>query len=178
MRRPSAITCLLLTTGVTATVQRRQQSEQTPLNSNNSPLPAVALNFTSPSPHIFASVFGLLQQWSNTFFPNGHTIVPCEVPKGTLLYHGRSGSLLPPSPEWLAFDIDMSFAITNRAPDNYMLTYRATKDVKCMYFDGTSASLFGDGSMDSQVRVPLAVSSLLTDHVPSRLDGLHSQQQR
>jgi hypothetical protein len=57
------------------------------------------LNFSSSAPHYFASAYGLLQQWSNTFFPNGHSIVPCEIPPLTKLYHGRLDADVPPSPE-------------------------------------------------------------------------------
>jgi len=63
------------------------------------------LNFSSEAPHYFASVYGLLQQWPNTFFPNGHAIAPGEIQPFTKLYHGRWGDELPPSPEWLAFDM-------------------------------------------------------------------------
>ena len=62
-------------------------------------------NFTSAAPHYFHSFYGLLQQWPNTFFPNGHNIVPCEIPAFTRLYHGWMDADLPPSPEWLAFDM-------------------------------------------------------------------------
>ena len=62
-------------------------------------------NFSSPAPHYFASVYGLMQQWPNTFFPNGHSVVPCEVPAFTKLYHGRMDGEAPPSPEWVAFDV-------------------------------------------------------------------------
>ena len=63
------------------------------------------LNFSSPAPHLFAATYTLLQQWSNTIFPNGHVIAPCEIPAYTLFYHGRAASDTPPSPEWLAFDM-------------------------------------------------------------------------
>jgi hypothetical protein len=33
---------------------------------------ADTFNFTSPSLYIFSSQRSLLQQWPNTFFPNGH----------------------------------------------------------------------------------------------------------
>lgn len=46
------------------------------------------LNFSSEAPHYFASVYGLLQQWPNTFFPNGHVIVPGEIQPFTNFYHG------------------------------------------------------------------------------------------
>lgn len=62
-------------------------------------------NFSSPAPYIFSSVHGLLQQWPNTFFPNGHSIVPCQIPAFTNLYHGRQDGDLPESPEWFAFDM-------------------------------------------------------------------------
>jgi hypothetical protein len=63
------------------------------------------LNYSSSAPHYFASLYGLLQQWPNTFFPNGHSIVPCELPAFTKLYHGRTDGDPPPSPEWVAFDM-------------------------------------------------------------------------
>lgn len=62
-------------------------------------------NYSSEAPHYFASAYGLLQQWPNTFFPNGHSIVPCEIPPFTKLYHGRMDGDVPPSPEWFAFDL-------------------------------------------------------------------------
>lgn len=62
-------------------------------------------NYSSPAPHIFSSVNGLLQQWSNTFFPTGHSIVPCHIPPYTNLYHGRQDGDMPESPEWVAFDV-------------------------------------------------------------------------
>lgn len=63
------------------------------------------LNYSSPAPHLFASAYGLLQQWSNTVFPNGHTMAAVEVPAFTLFYHGRMDEEDVPSPEWLAFDM-------------------------------------------------------------------------
>lgn len=63
------------------------------------------LNFSASAPHFFASVYGLLQQWPNTFFPNGHSIVPCEIPPLTTLYHGRKDAHEVPSPEWVSFDM-------------------------------------------------------------------------
>ena len=66
-------------------------------------------NFTSSAPHYFASVYGSLQQWPQTFFPNGHSIVPCELPPLTKLYHGRRDGDEPPSPEWMAFDMYVQY---------------------------------------------------------------------
>lgn len=109
------------------------------------------LNFSSSSPLIFHSVFGLLQQWSNTFFPNGHVIVPCQVPINTNLYHARMGNDLPPNPEWFAFDAGMSYAIAGTMQNSQMLTYKTQKTVKCIYFDGASAALDGIGKTESQM---------------------------
>ncbi|KAH6693305.1 hypothetical protein BKA61DRAFT_278765 [Leptodontidium sp. MPI-SDFR-AT-0119] len=109
------------------------------------------LNFSSEAPHYFASVYGLLQQWPNTFFPNGHSIVPCEIPAYTKLYHGRMDAELPPSPEWIAFDIGMSYGIMGNTRNSHMLTYQTTRKVKCIYFDGESATLFGTGQLDTQM---------------------------
>lgn len=109
------------------------------------------LNFSSTAPHVFSSVNGLLEQWSNTFFPNGHTIVACEIPKATLLYHGRIDFSDPPSPEWLAFDIEMSYSIMGSNLDSRIFTYRTTHAVKAIYFDGASAVLMGSGTESQMV---------------------------
>ncbi|KAF2479673.1 hypothetical protein BDY17DRAFT_43195 [Neohortaea acidophila] len=109
------------------------------------------LNFSSPSPLIFHSTFALLQQWPNTFFEYGHTIAPCKVPKGTNLYHASSDGKRPPEPEFLAFDPEMAYWILGTTPDSHMFTYRTRREVQCLYFDGSSASLRRDGSMDSQM---------------------------
>lgn len=113
------------------------------------------LNFTSPSPHLFASASTLLQQWSNTIFPNGHTIAAVEIPAYTLLYHGlispEEKDPEPPSPEWLAFDLEMAYGIMGSSRHSFLLTYQATRPVKALYFDGESATLMGLGQMDTQM---------------------------
>lgn len=60
------------------------------------------LNFSSAAPHIFSPVHGLLRQGYNTFFPNGFSVVPCEIPAFTPFYHGWLNAEPPQSPEWLA----------------------------------------------------------------------------
>jgi hypothetical protein len=83
-------------------------AQQKPLNNHESVSVSTSqwnFNFSSSAPHYFASAYGLLQQWSNTFFPNGHSMVPCEIPPLTKLYHGRRDADVPPSPEWVAFDM-------------------------------------------------------------------------
>ena len=61
------------------------------------------LNFSSAAPHLFSSVHGLLRLGYNTFFSNGHTVVPCVIPAFTPLYHGHLNEEAPQSPEWLSF---------------------------------------------------------------------------
>ena len=129
--------------------QQQQHVLKASLASSNSD--DIKLNFSSSAPHIFSSLHGVLQQWPNTFFPNGHSIVPCEIPPYTLLYHGRPSDDLPPSPEFLAFDIEMAYAIMGSTRNSHMLTYQATRPVRCLYFDGQSAALMGSGPMDSQM---------------------------
>ncbi|RDW89704.1 hypothetical protein BP6252_01736 [Coleophoma cylindrospora] len=108
-------------------------------------------NFSSSAPHYFASVYGLLQQWPNTFFPNGHSIAPCEIAPFTKLYHGRLDAEEPPSPEWVAFDVEMAYGIMGSFRNSHMLTYQTTRPMKCIYFDGESATLMGSGQMDTQM---------------------------
>ncbi|KAG7044917.1 putative serine protein [Colletotrichum scovillei] len=109
------------------------------------------LNYSSPAPHLFASAYGLLQQWSNTVFPNGHTMAAVEVPAFTLFYHGRMDEEDVPSPEWLAFDIEMAYGIMGSTRQSFMLTYQTTRPVKALYFDGESAALMGLGQLDTQM---------------------------
>lgn len=45
----------------------------------------------------------------------------------------------------------MAYGIMGSMPDSRMLTYRTKKDVKAVYFDGTSASLMGEGTMAQMV---------------------------
>ena len=134
-----------------ATVPLNTAPGQQYLSHETSTVQDLKLNFTSPSPYVFSSLRSLLRQWPNTFFPNGHSIVPCEVPIHTKLFHGRFDAQIPPDPEWFAFDIDMSYAITGSSPNSHMLTYQTVKAVSCLYFDGMSAALMGTGQLDSQM---------------------------
>ncbi|EXJ72479.1 uncharacterized protein A1O5_04984 [Cladophialophora psammophila CBS 110553] len=109
------------------------------------------LDFSSTAPHIFSSVRYLLEQWPNTYIPNGHSIVPCEVPAFTNLYHGRRDEKLPSSPEWVAFDAEMSYGIMGSSRNSHLLTYQNVRPARCLYFDGMSAALMGTGPLDSQM---------------------------
>ncbi|CAK4032595.1 Hypothetical predicted protein [Lecanosticta acicola] len=150
------VSSLLLTTGILlyAFAGCQASSAQIPLTESQKPDTEDAispLNFSSSAPLIFHSTFALLQQWPQSFFPNGHIIAPCTIPKNTNLYHAHPNASFPPSPEWFALDSAMAYSILGMGDDAHMLTFRTTKDVKCILFDGTSAALMDDGSMDSQM---------------------------
>ncbi|KIX96745.1 uncharacterized protein Z520_07464 [Fonsecaea multimorphosa CBS 102226] len=135
-------TLLVLHLGVTA--------QQTPLTSTiyaHHP----NFDFTSTAPHIFSSLRYLLEQWPNTYIPNGHSIVPCSIPAFTNLYHGRRDEKLPQSPEWFAFDAEMSYGIMGSSRNSHLLTYQNVRPVQALYFDGMSAALMGSGPLDSQM---------------------------
>ncbi|KAJ3714333.1 hypothetical protein DFJ43DRAFT_1104261 [Lentinula guzmanii] len=109
----------------------------------------------STAPYIFNDLYSLLVQWPNTFHPNGHTIIPGILEPYTLLYHARKDTEIPPpSPEWLAFDPEMSYAVmaTKLPGPTYMYTYRTTKSAKVLYFNGMSAA-WGEGWLDTQYTV-------------------------
>ncbi|KAJ7928343.1 hypothetical protein B0H13DRAFT_1968379 [Mycena leptocephala] len=111
---------------------------------------------------IFDTVNSLLQHWPNTRYRNGHNIIPGTVPVGTLLYHGREDGNLPTIPEWTATDPEHSFPFCgapplSMAPGNdsfsgcWQLTLVATRPLKVLYFDGSSAANIKDeGTMDAQ----------------------------
>ncbi|KAJ6500467.1 hypothetical protein C8R45DRAFT_977819 [Mycena sanguinolenta] len=106
---------------------------------------------TSTAPFIFNSLSGLLTQWPNTVHGTGHSIVPGLLHPFTLLYHARQDAQSPPpSPEWLAWDPEMSYAImVSRGGQTHLTTYRTTRPAKILYFDGMSAA-WGSGWLDSQ----------------------------
>ncbi|KAJ7090251.1 hypothetical protein B0H15DRAFT_779311 [Mycena belliarum] len=108
-------------------------------------------NSDSTAPFIFNGLSSLLTQWSNTVHGTGrHSIVPGVLQPFTLLYHAREDALLPPSPEWLAWDVEMSYGImVPRGGQTHLLTYRTTRPANVLYFDGMSAA-WGPGWLDSQ----------------------------
>ncbi|KAL8654503.1 MAG: hypothetical protein Q9226_003411 [Calogaya cf. arnoldii] len=109
------------------------------------------LNFSSPAPHLFSSVHGFLRQGYNTFFPNGFSIVPCEIPAFTPFYHGWLNDEPPKSPEWLASTPEMAYGIMGSTRSSFLSTYQTTRPVKCLYFDGASGALGENGTMDTQM---------------------------
>ncbi|KAI0917529.1 hypothetical protein AcV7_004860 [Taiwanofungus camphoratus] len=106
----------------------------------------------STAPFVFNSLSSLLVQWHNTYHPNGHTIISGVVEPFTLLYHARTDAQTPvPSPEWLAFDSEMSYGImAGHGGHTYLHTYRTIRPAKIIYFDGMSAALDDSGWLDSQ----------------------------
>lgn len=53
---------------------------------------------------IFQAASGLLQHWSNTAYPNGHSLSPGIIPVGTVMYHGTSTGVPSLAPDWTSFD--------------------------------------------------------------------------
>ncbi|KAJ7513217.1 hypothetical protein B0H11DRAFT_1787999 [Mycena galericulata] len=109
---------------------------------------------------IFDTVNSLLQHWPNTRYRNGHNIVPGTMPVGTLLYHGRGDSHLPTAPDFIALHPEHSFDFCGRnfgglkgddAPLGcWHLTLVATRPLKVLYLDGSSAANMKDGTLDAQ----------------------------
>ncbi|KAF8262597.1 hypothetical protein EI94DRAFT_671627 [Lactarius quietus] len=97
---------------------------------------------------IFNSVRGLLQRWPNTFRRNGHSLVPATVPKGTILYHGRTEDQIPNSPDWVAFDFEHAYLFCSGSC--YVISLQTKRDLRLVYFDGSSAVQMKDGPLDSQ----------------------------
>lgn len=148
---------LLLAAATTGTASLSGLPDQQPLlaSAHHHHPQQWTLNFSSPLPHLFASIPTLLHQWGNTMFPNGHALAAVEIPAYTLLYHGLISPIdrdpEPPSPEWLAFDVEMSYGIMGSSRDSFLLTYQATRPVRALYFDGESAALMGLGQLDTQM---------------------------
>ncbi|KDN38683.1 hypothetical protein RSAG8_09358, partial [Rhizoctonia solani AG-8 WAC10335] len=102
---------------------------------------------------IFNEVNGLLRQWGNALRPNGFSVTLASVPSHTLLYHARTDSDEPSSPEWFAFDPEMSYGIYGGRQNTsvFLRTYRTTSPLdRLLYFNGLSAALTYSGKIDSQ----------------------------
>ncbi|KAG2150650.1 uncharacterized protein EDB93DRAFT_1084026 [Suillus bovinus] len=127
-----------------------------PLNSDSLDLSSWQLDEPPPTNEtghfVFETVNSLLQHWPNTRYRNGHTIVPGVIPKGTLLYHGAVNNTIPTVPEWTATDPEHSILFCKGSPDTgcWHLTLAATRPLKVLYFDGTSAANTLNGTLDTQ----------------------------
>ncbi|KAG0696714.1 hypothetical protein DFH29DRAFT_879174 [Suillus ampliporus] len=167
MRSQSLVAALSL--GSTALALHSQFPVNTAGETGVRPLDIVNLNSFSSNPEqwnfdegpaknatgnlIFDTVNSFLQHWPNTRYRNGHNIVPGVIPIGTLLYHGTSRDTIPSEPEWVATDPEHSiiFARHNaRSGGGWHLTLAATRPLKVLYFDGSSAAKVTDGTMDVQ----------------------------
>ncbi|KAF7348914.1 hypothetical protein MVEN_01411700 [Mycena venus] len=107
---------------------------------------------------LFGGVNSLLLHWPNTRYRNGHNIVPGTIPVGTLLYHGRADANMPTMPDWTATDPEHSYHFCGEAnwkdrPDAkgcWHLTIVATRPLRVLYLDGSSAANMKDGTLDAQ----------------------------
>ncbi|KAG2140055.1 hypothetical protein DEU56DRAFT_735341 [Suillus clintonianus] len=99
---------------------------------------------------IFDTVHSLLHLWPNTRYRNGHNIVPGMMPTGTLLYHGTYYDTIPSGPEWTATDPEHSIIFAGGNGSGWHLTLAATRPLKVLYFDGSSAAKVPEGTMDMQ----------------------------
>ncbi|KIJ67092.1 hypothetical protein HYDPIDRAFT_166464 [Hydnomerulius pinastri MD-312] len=84
--------------------------------------------------------------------PAGHNIVPGTIPTGTLLYHGTNRSELPANPEWTATDPEHSMIFCTDASGDgcWQTTLSTTRQLKVVYFDGSSAIKLEYGTVDTQ----------------------------
>jgi len=88
----------------------------------------------------------------NTLAPNGFSYTASIIPAGTTLYHARTDAYDPTSPEWLAFDAQMSYGLmAGIGGTTYLRTYRSTRALgPLLYFNGMSAAMLDTGTFDSQ----------------------------
>ncbi|KAJ7792108.1 hypothetical protein B0H14DRAFT_3160481 [Mycena olivaceomarginata] len=154
---------------VLAMLQYAANADQIPLQTSSdnmatvSPLDSKWTDLTAradanaTSQLIFDSVTSILQHWTHTRYRNGHSIIPGTVPVGTLLYHGRGDNQLPTVPEWTAIDPEHSFPFcgiwggSNTDSGCWQLTMVATRPLKVLYFDGSSAANLRDaGTLEAQ----------------------------
>jgi hypothetical protein len=77
-------------------------------------------------------------------------MLPATVPKGTIMYHGRRDNHVPDNPDWLAFDFEHAHIFCFDSSSCYVITLQAKRDLRLLYFDGSSAAKMNDGAMDSQ----------------------------
>ena len=75
-------------------------------------------------------------------------MVPATIPTGTILYHGRRDKRVPDAPDWLAFDFEHAYLFC--VGPCYVISLQTKRDLRLLYFDGSSAAKMKDGPMDSQ----------------------------
>ena len=74
--------------------------------------------------------------------------MPATIPTGTILYHGRGDDRVPDAPDWVTLDVDHA-SLFGTMPC-YMISLQAKRDLRLLYFDGSSAAKMKGGPMDSQ----------------------------
>lgn len=77
----------------------------------------------------------------------GHSLMRASIPANTYLYHGRAVNV-PPTRDWIAFDPEHSGMFAS-GPNGTLFTFRNTRDLRVLYFDGCSGNKFG-GAVDTQ----------------------------
>ncbi|KAL0958703.1 hypothetical protein HGRIS_014034 [Hohenbuehelia grisea] len=105
-------------------------------------------NPNSTGQFIFEGLASLMQHWSHTRYRNGHNLIPGTIPPNTLLYHGRVDQQLPDRPQWVAMDPEHSLRFC--AQTCWQLTLVTTRELKVLYFDGSSGAKMRSGTMDTQ----------------------------
>ncbi|KZT01201.1 uncharacterized protein LAESUDRAFT_488590 [Laetiporus sulphureus 93-53] len=132
-------------------------AEQVPLRTNSEFNGQVEPSYTLPWDEpvstdaagnlIFQSLASLMQMGANSRYPNGHSIVRASIPPGTVLYHGR-GSDVFPEMDWIGFDPEHSQMFV-RGDNGTLFTFSAARELKLVYFDGSSGNKRG-GVVDTQ----------------------------
>ncbi|KAJ6482113.1 hypothetical protein C8R47DRAFT_1133954 [Mycena vitilis] len=105
-------------------------------------------NVNSTGHLVFDTISSLLQHWPNTKYHSGHNIVPGTIPTGTLLFHGVRNESLPTTAEWAAFDVEFARLFCDE--QCLLMSLVATRPLRILYFDGSSATKIFDGPMDAQ----------------------------
>ncbi|KAG1733653.1 uncharacterized protein EDB91DRAFT_1300049 [Suillus paluster] len=114
---------------------------------------------------IFDTVHSFLQHWPNTRYRNGMFSPLAGARRITLLYHGTNSDTIPTEPDWVAADPEHSIIFASgRDESGWHLTLAATRPLKVLYFDGSSAAKVMDGSLDIQFLVAWG------DSIPGRVN--------
>ncbi|KAM7219791.1 hypothetical protein V8F06_004825 [Rhypophila decipiens] len=137
------------------------------------PPSARSSRYKSIAPFVFDSVQGFLQQWPNSYAPNGHSIVAGTIAPATVLYHAKHAPGPPKKPTFFAFDAEMSVGIYRGSGQSNLHVYSTTRPLNIIYFDGQAATLTALGTLDSQI-------SILQGHVPlyPEYDLVYDEDQR
>lgn len=96
----------------------------------DSPASWIALPHIDATDHlIFQAASGLLQHWSNTAYPNGHSLSPGTIPVGTVMYHGSPTGVPSLTPDWTSFDSEHAILFA-RGEKGALLAFTVTRPLK------------------------------------------------